>query len=184
MLRPVALALLASLAGVASADTPLWIARPEAQPWLPAIARAAAKTDLPPALIAELIGIESGFRNVKNPRSTASGFGQQIDGNRIMWTYGLDKRVPAESILGAAIELKARMIATGSLNQALKGYGTTAAMSTTRRHAIEVRFAIAAAAPAHVPNVPTQVAIIGIEPFKKRDLTTTGPLEAKRDRRS
>ncbi len=82
MLRPSAIALLALLSCAASADTPttLWIARPEAQPWLPAIARAAAKTDLPAPLIAELIGMESGFRNVKNPTSSARGFGQQING--------------------------------------------------------------------------------------------------------
>ena len=144
MLRPVALALLASLAGVASADTPLWIARPEAQPWLPAIARAAAKTDLPPALIAELIGIESGFRNVKNPTSSARGFGQQINGNRTMWLYGLDRSLPEDSILGAAIQFREGLDRTHSIAGAALAYGTTAHMTPARRAVILARLNTAA----------------------------------------
>ena len=175
MLRPVgaffvALAL-ALFTGPARPSELLWIGRPVALLYLPALERAAERTDLPVALIAELIGQESGFRNVKNTHSTASGFGQQIDNNAIMRANHLDKRIPAESIMGAALELKARMNRTGNLNSALYGYGTTTGMSAARRKALEGQFALAMVERGRVPGVPVQVAVIGVGPLKKqRDL--------------
>ncbi len=185
MLRPIGVFLtslaLALFTGQAvPASELLWIGRPAAQAYLPALQRASDRTDLPVALIAELIGQESGFQNVKNPKSTASGFGQQIDGNGIMRANRLDKRVPAESIMGAAIELKARLATTGSLSLALKGYGTTAGLSAARRQAIDNRFALAAVEPSHVPGVPVQMAIISVGPVKKRELATIAPAPGKK----
>lgn len=147
-IRPVAVALLASLALCARSDsaTPyvLWIDRAAARPWLPALTYAAERTGLPVALVGELIGAESGFRNIANPHSSAKGFGQQIARNRIMLQYRLNPMRPPESILGAAIELRERLDATGSLNAALRGYGTTTGMSAPRRKVLEARFAQAA----------------------------------------
>lgn len=142
MLRATALAALVSVGLCAQADTPtvLWINRPEARPWLPALTYAAERTSLPVALVAELIGTESGYRNVANPHSTARGFGQQIARNRIMLREHLNPMRPPESILGAAIELRERLDATGTLEAALRGYGTTAAMSPARRRATVARF--------------------------------------------
>lgn len=143
-----AVALLVAVGVSARADTPaavLWIDRPEAQPWLPALQYAADRTALPVALLAELIGSESGFRNIANPHSSARGFGQQVSYNRIMLREHLNPMRPPESILGAAIELRERLDASGSLNAALRGYGTTAALSPVRRRAAEARFAAAEA---------------------------------------
>ncbi len=147
MLRPVAtVALLFALALMGRGDTaePRWIDRPAAQPWLPALQAAADRANLPVALVAELIGQESGFRNVHNPHSSASGFGQQIARNAVMIRYGLHPMRPADSIMGAALELRERIDATGSLPKALRGYGTTAGMTPARRRALETRFAEAA----------------------------------------
>jgi soluble lytic murein transglycosylase-like protein len=146
MLRPVACALLATLALVCRADTaePLWIDRAAAQPWRPALEYAAERTGLPVALVAELVGTESGFRNIANAHTTARGFGQQIDHNQVMIRHHLHPMRPPESILGAALELRERLDATGDLGLALRGYGTTAGMTTARRHVVEARFAQAA----------------------------------------
>ncbi len=146
MLRPVACAMLVALAFLCRGDAaePLWIDRAAAQPWLSALQAAADRTHLPVALIAELIGQESGFHNIHNPYSTASGFGQQIARNQVMIRYNLHPVRPADSIMGAALELRERIDATGSLPSALRGYGTTAAMTPARRRAVEARFAEAA----------------------------------------
>jgi len=146
MLRPAACALLVALAFACRGDTaePLWIDRPAAQPWRPALEYAAERTGLPVAVVAELIGAESSFRNIHNPNTTASGFGQQIDRNQIMLRYNLHPMRPAESILGAALELRERLDATGSLSKALRGYGTTSGLTPARRRAMEARFAVAA----------------------------------------
>ena len=66
---------LALFTGQAETRETLWIGRPAALVYQPALERAAARTGLPVALIAELIGAESGFQNVKNPKSTAAGLG-------------------------------------------------------------------------------------------------------------
>ena len=146
-MRKVAVALLLSLGLCAQADTPsaLWIARPEARPWLPALQAAAERTSLPVAVVAELIGQESGFRTVKNAHSSAYGFGQQIAGNGTMLKYNLHPMRPAESIMGAALELRERLDKTGSLPAALHSYGTTTGMSAARRRTIEAQFALASA---------------------------------------
>src|SRR4051812_37888381 len=104
MIRPVSVALLVLIAGAARGDAPMWIDQPAARPWIPALTAAAVHTDLPVALLAELIGQESGFRNIKNAQTSAYGYGQQIANNAVMRRYHLDRTKPAESILGAAIE--------------------------------------------------------------------------------
>lgn len=145
VIRPVAITLLVGLALCARSDSAepyvLWIDRAAARPWLPALTYAAERTNLPVALVAELIGNESGFKNVRNKHSSASGFGQQIDHNAIMLTNHLDKRVPSQSILGAALELRARLDRTHNLGDALRGYGTTTGMSAARRRDLEAHFA-------------------------------------------
>lgn len=148
-IRPVAVALLAALALCAHGDSAepyvFWVDRAVAQPWLPALTVAAKRTDLPVSLIAELVGAESGFRNIANAHSSAKGFGQQINGNSVMIRYNLHPLRPPESILGAALELRERLDASGGdLNRALRSYGTTAAMAPARRKQVEARFAEAA----------------------------------------
>lgn len=138
-------ALFALLAFGAGATEPyvLWIDRPVAQPWLLALDYAAWRSGLPSAVIGELIGQESGYRNAANPHSSARGFGQQVTHNSTMSLYRLDRMKPPESILGAALELRERLDATGSMFSALRGYGTTAGMSAACRLTIETRFALA-----------------------------------------
>lgn len=143
--RPTLFGVLLLLAPITSALSepaapPLWIDRPEALPWADALARAAARAGVPAGVLAELIGTESGFRNVKNATSSARGFGQQIDGNAVMRVCRLDRRDPEDSIMGAALELRARLDQTGSLAGALRGYGTTAALSPARLAAVLRRF--------------------------------------------
>lgn len=156
MLRPVGLCLLACLGLALAADTPsravdvLWIDRPAAQPWLPAIAAAAERTSLAPALIAELIGQESGFnQSVKNPRSSARGLGQQIDGNDTLRRYHLNRASGADSIMGAALELREKWDHTGSLDRALLAYGTTSGLTATQRRRILGRMYAAAGSEAY-----------------------------------
>jgi soluble lytic murein transglycosylase-like protein len=152
-----AFAVLAMTAGLVRADAPLWINRPEAEPWLPALAAAADRTGLPAPLIAELIGIESGFQPAaKNPTSSAYGCGQQITGNQTMRDYGLDRRDCAQSILGAALQLRAALDRTGSLERAVASYGTTVGVKPARRRAILARLRSAADWP--LPAAPTDVA--------------------------
>jgi hypothetical protein len=148
-IRPVAVALLAALALCAHGDSAepyvFWVDRAVARPWLPALEAAAKRTDLPVALVGELIGAESGFKNIHNPHSSAAGFGQQIARNAVMLKYNLHPMRPPESILGAALELRERLDANGGdLNRALKGYGTTSGMAAARRKQVEARFAEAA----------------------------------------
>jgi hypothetical protein len=109
-----------------------WINRPEAAPYLDTINREAAKRGIPPALLAELIGQESGFRNVGNqmgpngtPISSAGGLGQQIQGNPYL--HGGDRFDPRTSIAAAAEEFAARLRNSGGdLASAARGYGVTA----------------------------------------------------------
>jgi soluble lytic murein transglycosylase-like protein len=150
MLWRVRFALMTALAVGLRGDAPvkatepvaLWINSPTAKPWLPALTDAAQRTGLPVALIAELIGQESGFRNIRStlPGSSAKGFGQQIDGNTVMIRYRLNPMRPADSILGAAIELRERLDRTGSLPAALRGYGTTAGRTSVQRKTLLARF--------------------------------------------
>ena len=146
MLRAVAtVALLIALALMGRADTAEqpWIDRPAAQPYLPAIGAAAAETHLSAALIAELIGVESGFiATAKNPHSSATGCGQQTNGNP--WLAGAERTNCATSIRAAARQLRFGMNRTGSLNGGLMAYGTTSGMTPARRRAMEARFAAAA----------------------------------------
>lgn len=146
MLRPLQLSLLAMLAGAVSADTPLWIDRPAAAPWLPAIEAASQRSNLPAPLLAELIGIESGFTNARNPRSSARGFGQQIDGNSVMARYRLDRARPEDSIMGAALQFRAEIDRTGSIAAAAERYGTTAHLAPARKRLIVARLTRAASA--------------------------------------
>lgn len=155
MIRPVAAVLLAALALCAQSDSAepytLWVDRAVAAPWLPALTYAAERTNLPVALLGELIGAESGFQNVHNLHSSAAGFGQQIARNAIMLKYNLHPMRPPESILGAALELRERLDKNhGDLNRALRGYGTTTGMSLARRKTLEARFALAAVTPTKV----------------------------------
>lgn len=148
MLRPAAALALALVAGVATADTapaPLWITRQEAQPWRAAIALAADRSGLAPALIAELVGIESGFRTVHNPRSSAYGCGQQLDANPWMIRNRLNRGDCAQSIMGAALQFRDGLAHTGSLAGAAARYGTTAHLTSARRKAILARLDRAAA---------------------------------------
>jgi hypothetical protein len=116
----------------------LWIDREAAQKWRSEIDRAAKVSGLSPGVIAELVGMESGFRNVANPTSSAFGFGQQIRANAIMRVCRLDRTVPGESILGAALELRWHLDRTGSMAKALDAYGTTARLSPDlRRHVLD-----------------------------------------------
>lgn len=146
MLRPVAtVALLIVLALMCRADTtePLWIDRPAAQPWLPTITAAAAESHLSPALLAELIGVESGFvATAKNPHSSALGCGQQTAGNP--WLAGSARTNCATSIRAAARQLRFGMNRSGSLSGGLMAYGTTSGMTPARRRVMEARFATAA----------------------------------------
>lgn len=166
MIRPVAAVLLAALALCAQSDsaepyTP-WIDRAVAAPWLPALTYAAEHTGLPVAVVAELIGAESGFQNIPNisGKSSARGFGQQINNNKIMLANHLNPMKPPDSILGAALELRARLDANhGDLNRALRGYGTTTGMSLARRKTLEARFALAAVTPTKsLPAMQVQMA--------------------------
>lgn len=118
----------------AQGEAPLWIDRPEARPYLPQIYEHAQRTGLPPALIAETIGQESGFKNVATqilgkdgkPVSTAGGFGQQIDGN--VYLHGGNKFDPNTSIAATAEEVSARLRAAGgNVETAMTGYGTIGA---------------------------------------------------------
>lgn len=125
-------------------DTALWIDRDAAQPWREEIARAARLTNISPALIAEVVGMESGFRNVHNPRSTAFGFGQQLANNQIMRACRLDRAIPAQSILGSALELRWDLDRFGgSLEKALDAYGTTARLDADLRRRVLARMRLA-----------------------------------------
>jgi hypothetical protein len=126
-------------------DTPLWIDRAEAEPYRESLARAAIVSGVPIAILAEVIGLESGFRNVKNPTSSAYGFGQQINGNAIMHGCQLNRSIPADSILGAALQLRIEREKRGSWEKALDAYGTTAAMTGSRRMTILRRIQAASA---------------------------------------
>lgn len=128
--------LLAPFSAKADSAVTLWIDRPEAQPWIESLTRSALQAGVPVAVLAEVIGLESGFRNIKNPLSSATGFGQQIDGNKIMRVCRLDRRLPNESILGAALELREKIDRTGSLEGAMHAYGTTAGEPRSRVAAI------------------------------------------------
>ena len=125
------------------AEPPLWIDRPEAQPWLEAMMRAAVQTGIPVGVLAEVIGMESGFQNIKNPVSSAAGFGQQIDGNRVMHICRLNRAIPEQSIMGAALELRANLDRTGSIAGALRSYGTTTGMSPARLARVMRRITVA-----------------------------------------
>lgn len=146
MLRPVAAALLLALGlGGVQADTPLWIQRPQAAPWLPSLQVAADRTGLPVALLAELVGQESGFNPAaKNPHSTARGCAQQIAGNDVARRYHLDRMRCDQSILAGAIELREKLDHTGSLELALLAYGTTSGFTPSQRRRIEARMIAAA----------------------------------------
>lgn len=148
MLRPIAVVLFVALGlGGVQADTPqrFWIDAPAAQPWIPALTAASVRTGLPVALIAELIGTESGFRpTARCSTSSAAGLGQQIRNNRVMARHKLDRMVPAESIMGSALELRLGIDATGTISGALYAYGTTAALSPARRRAMNARMEQAA----------------------------------------
>jgi soluble lytic murein transglycosylase-like protein len=126
------------------AAAPLWIDRREAQPWLPALTAAADRTGMPVALVAEIIGWESGFKNIKNPHSSAAGFGQQITGNAVMARERLNRAKPADSILGAAIQFREALERTGSLQAAARSYGTIAGLPSKRQAAILAAFQRAA----------------------------------------
>jgi len=141
MFRSVVIALVWAAGGMsgALAAEPLWIDRPAAQPWLPALTSAAQQSDLPLALIAELIGIESGYRNIHNPHSSAAGFGQQIAHNRTMARHKLHPMRPADSIMGAALQFREELDRTHSLAGAARAYGTTAGLTPARQKAIIAR---------------------------------------------
>lgn len=145
-MRLVGFALLTCLwSGPSTSADPLWIDRAAAQPWLAAISAASERSGLPAAVIGELIGLESGYRNAVNPRSGERGFGQQIPKNRFMLSCRLDPLVPEDSIMGAALELRSRLDASGGdMTVALRGYGTTADMSDAQRRKVEDRFRLAA----------------------------------------
>jgi hypothetical protein len=142
----ISLALLVSVAATAHADTALWMDRPAARLWLPELEAAAERTHLPVPLIAELIGAESGFHSeaTNGQGSSAAGCGQQIAGNRIMRAYKLDRRSCGQSIMGAALELRANLDRTGSLGRALDAYGTTSGHTPTQRRLMLQRFEAAA----------------------------------------
>ncbi len=147
MLRPVAVALCVAIGlGAVRADEPMWIDSVRAQPWRPALQAAADRTQLPVSLLAELIGVESGFRpGARCPTSSAAGMGQQIKGNRIMARHRLNRMVPAESIMGSALELRENLDKRGAtLSTALRDYGTTAGMSNAKRRATDRRMEAAA----------------------------------------
>lgn len=126
------------------ANALLWVDRPEARPWLLTLSTVADRVGLPMPLLAELIGAESGFQNIQSQHSSATGFGQQLHGNTIMWQRGLDSRVPEESILGAAIQFKQELDRTHTIAGAADAYGTTARMPHARRKAILARLEAAA----------------------------------------
>lgn len=146
MFRPSAIALLLVLGlGAVQADTPMWINSPQAVPYLPALQASAERSRLPVALLAELIGQESGFDpKARSRTSTAAGLGQQIAGNDVMRRYRLDRMVPAQSIEGAAIELREKWDRGGSLDVALRCYGTTAGLSVAHRKRVTARMERAA----------------------------------------
>lgn len=141
------LALLTTLALRSSAyeSEPLWVDRPAARLWLPELEIAATRTQLPVPLIAELVGVESGFQpTAKNARSSASGCGQQIDGNPWLAKNKLNKNSCADSILAAALQLRDEMDRNnGSLERALHAYGTTAGTTPARKKILLERFRLA-----------------------------------------
>ena len=128
----------------------VWADRPEAQPYMDIIRREAAKRNLPPALLAQLIGEESSFQNVRNgtgpggaPASSAGGLGQQLDNNPNL--HGGSKWDPATSIAAAAEELRKRLdAANGNLAVAMRGYGVTAnkdpAKNAAKLHRLELQY--------------------------------------------
>lgn len=119
--------------GSAGAAATLWYNRPEAAPYQGMINEAAAQYSLPPAVLAELIGQESGFKpGARNgDGSSAGGLGQQIDHN--VYLRGGDKFDPRSSIFAAAAEYSTRLRQTGGMTGALEGYGTTAGVNPARR---------------------------------------------------
>jgi hypothetical protein len=142
MISRISLALLVSVAATARADTALWMDRPAARLWLPELEAASERTHLPVPLIAELIGSESGFQPAAaNPHSSAFGCGQQIAANGTMRRYRLDRRSCADSIMGAALQLRAELDRTGALDRALDAYGTTSGHSPAQRQRMLQRFA-------------------------------------------
>lgn len=146
MIRPGAIALLLVLGlGAVQADTPMWINSPQAAPYLPALQASAERSRLPVALLAELIGAESSFNPAARSRtSSAAGLGQQIVGNDVMRRHRLNRLVPAQSIEGAAIELRDNLDRLHSLDAALRGYGTTAGLSVAHRKRVTARMERAA----------------------------------------
>jgi hypothetical protein len=141
MMRAATVALLVAVGVGARADTSiLWIDRPAARPWLPAVNAAAQRAHLTPATVAELVGTESGFQTIRNPRSSAFGCGQQIDSNAIMRRYRLDRSQCDQSIMGAALQLRECLDDRGTMAAALSCYGTTAGLSPGRRKQILARF--------------------------------------------
>jgi hypothetical protein len=101
----------------------------------------AARRGLSAALLAELIGQESGFRNVRNemapgrkPASSAGGLGQQLAGNPFL--HGRSRFNPEASIAATAEELADRLRAAhGNLEVAVRGYGLTAGLPAKARAA-------------------------------------------------
>jgi hypothetical protein len=122
-----------------SGSPDLWIDRREAQPYRGCIEREAARRDLPAAVVAELIGLESGFRNVRNQggpggraASSAGGLGQQLAGNPYL--HGRSRFNAEVSIAATAEEFAARLSAAhGDLARAADGYGVTARMAPAQR---------------------------------------------------
>lgn len=183
MIRPLGFVLLAVLAGSVRADAPLWINSEVAKPWLPAITAAAERTSLAPTLIAELIGTESGFQNVKNGHSSAFGCGQQIVGNDVMRRYRLDRTKCDQSIMGAALELREKWDHTGSLDRALLAYGTTSGLTAARRRRILGRMYVAAGSDAYqLPGKAVRLpAMLALQPPQQRQsVVIAGDLEGHR----
>jgi hypothetical protein len=114
----------AAAGGGSGPDTPggPWINRPAAQPYLDMLRNAATANNLPVALLAELIGQESQFRNIHNVPfvnaagqvvgSSASGLGQQIAGN--VHLHGGDPMDQATSIAATAEEFAERLRGDGN----------------------------------------------------------------------
>jgi hypothetical protein len=108
---------------------------------MPLIRDAAARYGLPAAGLAELIGLESGFQNIRNrggpggrPASSAGGLGQQIAANPYL--HGRSRFLPEVSIAAAAEEFATRLRAAGGdLATAADGYGTTHKLAPAVRRA-------------------------------------------------
>lgn len=111
---------------------------------------AARRYGIPEEMFLWQIGAESGWDvNAKNPKSTATGIAQFIDGTA-KW-FGLDRSDPYASLDAAAKYDSMLFKQTGSWEKALESYGTLAGASDAKR--AEFQAALQGSAPVEGQSV-------------------------------